>query len=230
MLYYIIPPIIIIAGLAFLVSFLFRKMNQIPRADLAILEKSGEKKSKELMGNIRKRFSQFILKVLEKTIQRFKLFSLKFHNLCQRWFQSIKKKREQRASPEAEPEKKIEERVGIEAEKKEERKPDPVSETKFISRTGIVKTEEIKSSPMVSKKVVLPEQPAAAKNRLEEALIERIASNPQDIEAYERLGDYYTEQGNCREALECFRHVLKLSPLHRKAKISVRRLEKMPGE
>ena len=64
-----------------------------------------------------------------------------------------------------------------------------------------------------------------AKEKLEEVLIKRIAVNPRDIEAYERLGDYYLERENHSDSLECFRQVLKLSPAHHKAKTRIRRLE-----
>lgn len=237
MLYYIVPPLIIIIGLAVLVSFLFRKVNQIPRSELSFLDQSGKGRRKFFGDGFWKKLTQLALKILEKLIQRFKLYSLKFHNCCQNWFQSIKKKREKQTRFESIPpglgETGESRRAGKEesaaaAEKKEEIKPEVISEARRVSQTGIARTEEIKTLPMVSKKVVLPEQQVVVKDRLEEALIERITSNPSDIEAYERLGDYYIEQGNYGEALECFRHVLKLSPVHRKAKIRVKRLEKMP--
>ena len=67
---------------------------------------------------------------------------------------------------------------------------------------------------MVSEEVVYPEikKEEAEKEELENILIERIASDPRDIEAYERLGDYYLGQKNGRDARECYRQVLKLNP------------------
>lgn len=236
MLYYIIPPLIIIIGLAVLVSFLFRKINQIPRSELSFLDQSGKERRKFFGDGFWKKLTQLALKILEKLIQRFKLYSLKFHNCCQNWFQSIKRKREEQTrfglippgfSGTGESGRAGKEEPVAAARKKEKIKPEAISEAGRVSRAGIVRTEEIRMSPMVSKKVVLPEQQVVVKDRLEEALIERITSSPSDIEAYERLGDYYIEQGNYGEALECFRHVLKLSPIHRKAKIRVKRLEKM---
>jgi tetratricopeptide (TPR) repeat protein len=95
--------------------------------------------------------------------------------------------------------------------------------------------EERAVRPMVSREMTRPEKPAspaaiarpAEKNQLEEILIERIAANPRDIEAYERLGDYYLEQENPQDAKECYRQVLRLSPVHRLAKIKIRKLERM---
>lgn len=65
------------------------------------------------------------------------------------------------------------------------------------------------------------------KEQLEDILVERISMNPRDIEAYERLGDYYLEQGNLSDAKECYRQVLKLSPAYRLVKIKIRRLERL---
>lgn len=61
----------------------------------------------------------------------------------------------------------------------------------------------------------------------EETLIGKIALNPKDFAAYEELGDHYLEMGNIKDAKECYRQVLKLSPVHRMVKIKIRRLEKM---
>ena len=62
---------------------------------------------------------------------------------------------------------------------------------------------------MVSKEVVYPEE---RKDELESILVERIATDPRDIEAYERLGDYYVSQGNKDDAEACYKQVLKLNP------------------
>lgn len=69
--------------------------------------------------------------------------------------------------------------------------------------------------------------PLIKKDQLEDILVERIALNPRDIEAYERLGDYYLEQGTLTDAKECYRQVLKLSPAYRLVKIKIRRLERL---
>ena len=82
---------------------------------------------------------------------------------------------------------------------------------------------------MIGSAVTMPQQKMVMveKNKLEEALIKRIAINPRDIEAYERLGDYYLENENFQDSLECFKQVLHLSPAHHKARLRIRRLEKM---
>jgi lipoprotein NlpI len=81
---------------------------------------------------------------------------------------------------------------------------------------------------MVGESVTMPQQISLKeKNKLEDALIKRIAINPRDIEAYERLGDYYLESNNFQDSLECFKQVLRLSPTHHKARLRIRRLERM---
>jgi tetratricopeptide (TPR) repeat protein len=61
----------------------------------------------------------------------------------------------------------------------------------------------------------------------EEELIDRIAKNPKDAQAYEELGDFYMEGGNLSDAKACYRQVIKLSPLNREVKEKVRRLERL---
>ena len=87
--------------------------------------------------------------------------------------------------------------------------------------------------PMVSETMAHPEKPRARTEsdmRREEELIARIAGNPKDFAAYEGLGDHYLDIGNIRDAKECYRQVLKLSPAHRMVKIKIRRLEKIFSE
>ena len=58
-------------------------------------------------------------------------------------------------------------------------------------------------------------------------LIDRIAANPKDIEAYERLGEYYLEIENWNYAKECFKQVLKLNPRNIGARSRMRKLERI---
>ena len=84
--------------------------------------------------------------------------------------------------------------------------------------------------PMVSEAAIRPEKTRKrlSSDRLrEEDLIARIATHPKDFVAYEGLGDYYLENGNIKDAKECYRQVLKLSPVQRMVKIKIRRLEKL---
>lgn len=68
------------------------------------------------------------------------------------------------------------------------------------------------------------------KDLFEKILIERIAANPKDIEAYERLGEYYMDIENWNYAKECFKQVIKLSPGSIKARMKMRKLERLLGK
>lgn len=88
--------------------------------------------------------------------------------------------------------------------------------------------EEKQPRPMISEKVAQPKKrPVVMKEdaQYEEMLVERIAYNPHDVEAYELLGDYYINQRNFEDAKECYKQILKLTPGSRSAKIRIRRLE-----
>ncbi|EKE16086.1 MAG: hypothetical protein ACD_11C00033G0001, partial [uncultured bacterium] len=81
MLYYIVPPIVIVLSLAFLISFLFRKFSVEGQAKVELLEDlNGTSDKKEVSDMVCSFFSCFWLKMLEKMTQRLKLFSLKLHN------------------------------------------------------------------------------------------------------------------------------------------------------
>lgn len=90
------------------------------------------------------------------------------------------------------------------------------------------KDEKRKNQPMLKKEVVYPErQENKVEDAIEERLISRIAASPKDIKAYEELGDYYIEHNNFKDALGCYKQIIKLNPANRRAKIGIRRLEKM---
>jgi hypothetical protein len=92
---------------------------------------------------------------------------------------------------------------------------------------GVVRRFRPEKTPPVFPAVKSEPAPPRKKEQLEDILVERISINPRDIEAYERLGDYYLEQENMVDAKECYRQVLKLSPAYRLVKIKIRRLERL---
>lgn len=247
MLYYILPPIVIVISVAILIFFLFRKVEQLPAQELLKrAEETGVVRSS--LSKVPSVLGQFGLRVLEKMMQRFKLLSLKIHNLSNVWFHTIRKKREQGVIANKLKQEKTE---MVSGEKKnffaKYRTPGAMNEKVAFDTAGeeaeypiqrgrmtypstqrqIVERERV--SAMV-KPEVRPEPAKIVrqirKDQLEEVLIKRIAINPKDIEAYERLGDYYIEQANLTDSLECYKQVLKLSPTHQKAKTKVRRIER----
>jgi len=86
--------------------------------------------------------------------------------------------------------------------------------------------------PMVSEMATQPSkrQLNVSKDTHEQLLVERIALNPRDIEAYEQLGDHYIDERNYEDAKECYKQVLRLNPHHRGAKTRMRRLERILEE
>ena len=223
MLSYVIPPIIIVLGLAALIFFLFRKSAKIPE-ELILQEKrrslGADKTDKQKLF----RFTQLILQITEKIMQRFKLFSLKFYNKTDNWFHSIKEKREKRSGIGRRDEK-APEKISVESISVAEKNESMIDNMAVRKEVRIDFETEVE--PMISKNVVHPDSRTQVRNEFEKALIERIAFNPKDIEAYERLGDYYIEVGNFNDSLACFEEVLKLSPVNRRAKIKVKRLQRV---
>lgn len=216
MLNYILPPIIILISAAYLIIFLFKKANELPKEEIALEENSpsGQKKLSLVFSAI----GQLGLKILERLMHRLKLLSLRFHNVSNDWFQSIREKRQQKMKLEQE---KIEKQMQLQAEVVKTELP--------AQRAAIVEIKEEKEiKPMIREAVTRPQSQIhlKEKNKMEDALIRRIAINPKDIEAYERLGDYYLESANMQDSLECFKQVLRLSPTHHKARLRIRRLEK----
>lgn len=267
MWYLIIPPVIVVASLAFVLWYLSRK-----GADPEIAEKMAQ------MDTVPKspafsRTKTFFLRILEKLVQRFKVGSLQMHNSLHAWTQSIKERRRKvqeavsvankhreeeqllpenaqekrfaflrkRAVPAAEPQRSVtEEEVLGEGAPQEESEPsresvlvEPIVRRRrvFGEKESVPKTKPAEPQPMVSARLTRPEAsqpPKKPRNVLrEEDLIKRIATNPKDFTAYEALGDYYLETNNITDAKECYRQVLKLSPVQRMVKIKIRRLEKL---
>lgn len=219
MLNYILPPIIIVISVSVLIMFLFRKAQQIPQQDFISddQKKDFEKSTTKMTSAV----GHFMLKLLERLMHRAKLMSLKFHNFSNAWFQTIREKRQQSTRQQMAA---IEKNIS-DAENEVEFSAD----AKKGATSQFAANQEKQLRPMVRETVTMPQRQTRLreKNKLEEALIKRIAVNPRDIEAYERLGDYYLENSNFQDSLECFRQVLKLSPTHQKARLRIRRLERM---
>ncbi|TAK96867.1 tetratricopeptide repeat protein [Patescibacteria group bacterium] len=242
MLYYIIPPVVMVVSLAALVLFLSKKTEVINRE--IMLGQSEDEARKQLVVS---KINRVSLSILEKNIYRVKLIFLKSYNMFDAWVHSIRKQREHHAAQIAAIEREQQERPEQILENKAEiilpeepvevfSRPtrivtEPVVEIPVTKMTGAELVAEVTQKPVIvrhdaAKKMQRPERPMLTKSKLEEALIERIAENPRDLEAYERLGEHYIERQNLPDALECFKQVLKLAPGNRKAKAQVKKLEK----
>jgi len=236
MLYYVIPPIIIIICLSLLIFFLFRKFSVEGKDSFSLLEnRDNDFLGKEKQGALRTLFSNFWFRLLERLTQKMKLFSLRMHNTSNSWFHSVKNKREKMNLTEKESflETAIidKENVQIKVEEDLNNLKNKNSETFIAKETKIdnfsIKNRIVRGKKFVSEirksKITKPIE----KNRLEDALIKRIAVNPKDIEAYERLGDYYSDTKNFKDAIECYKQVIKLSPRNLKVKIKLKNLERI---
>lgn len=205
-----------------LIVFLFRKIERIPQQEMVVQEAVASQFNGTRMHAFRMALSQFFLKFLERLMHRSKLLSLKFHNMSNEWFHSIRQSRQKKLK-QLQQRQEAMEQAAQDAEKEHAHANEKVQ---FIDTVAAAKPVSV-SRPMISRTIVRSKANVKplSKGRLEDALIKRIAVNPRDIEAYERLGDYYMEGENYRDALECFKQVLKLSPAHHKARLRIRKLE-----
>lgn len=227
-LYFILPPVIIVVSLA-LVIFL------ISRRSLEISKEMETGEAAEAESRISMEVKSRGLHFLEKIAHTFKVLSLKTHNWTEQRLAFIKSKKNK---IESDLDKKDFEERGLGGLVKS--KDDILSESiqsevsqeeitasmdvirndksnrmrrifsrghKQEERLDVAKVREERI--MISEEVVYPEE---RKEELESILVERIASDPRDIEAYERLGDYYVSQGNKVDAESCYKQVLKLNP------------------
>jgi tetratricopeptide (TPR) repeat protein len=113
---------------------------------------------------------------------------------------------------------------------KKSRKMDEVTSLenkKKEAKEAVKDVSEKKEAPMVSKEVVYPEAKIKKEKdeKIEKVLVERIASDPRDIEAYEKLGNYYEEKKSYDDAMSCFKYVLKLNPRNNRAQKKVEKMQ-----
>ena len=224
MIYYIVPPIIIIASLSILIYYLFRKVSKVPSEELSFLREKSFfnwrriKMIPPIIGSV-------LLKILEKVMHRSKLLSLKFHNISNNWFHSIKKKREKSKGNGL---KKDSIKIPVKREEGRFKKMGIFRRNKAKSEINSVVSEAVETAEEGNNVGACPrpETVDVQKDKLEEALIRRIAVNPKDIEAYERLGDHYVKMGSGSDAVECYRQVIKMSPDHYKVKGKMSAVEK----
>ena len=232
MTYSIIPPILVILSVIGILLFLMKKAPKV--ASLREVKDSeitgtGEKISPETKKGLISKDRFLVL--MEKVTRRFKITFIRLENKFSSWNENIKKRRKQGGNVPGEPVADGgKEEVTVDQEKM------PVApmtnhipeERRFegAKRRKIYIGGEKTARPMVSEKIVAPRK-AELKNRLERILIERIAANPKDIEAYERLGEYYFEIGNLEYSKDCFKQVIRLDSGNQNARSKMRSLENL---
>ncbi len=232
--YSLIPPIAVILSLAAIIIFLFkksRKISEIPEVVQSISAENKEggfsQKIKNSLGKVNLQGTKHgLLTFLEKIIGNIRKTFLKMEVIFGSWVQSLRRKRNKELieTKERAEEKEIMDKIK-DYKFESLRKNIPQSQQVSVTKQEVEMEKTIK--PIISEKVVKPRIQAEIKSRLEELLIERVASNPRDIEAYERLGEYYLEMESLEFAKECFKQILKLNPSNRNAKYKIRRLENL---
>lgn len=242
MLYSIIPPILIVASLVGIIVFLMKKSGKVSKLSMEeiireeeerkiMMEDAGffQKMSLKIKGVKQDDFKHAMLALLEKITRKSRVVFLKLESKFGGWSVNIREKRKARTEKKmlAGGSGKRESLIQKLREYKPEKKKEAEAEMKkpAFEKNSLDKTEEEKIiKPIISERVVRPRR-AEMKDRLEELLIERIAANPKDLEAYERLGQYYMEIKGYADAKECFKQVIKLDPGNRNAKYRLKRLE-----
>ncbi len=237
MWYLVAPPIIVVLSLFFLLWYLSRK-GVDPVVAKRVLER-GEAAAVISFP----RTKEFFLKLLEKGGQRFKIMTLRMHNTFNDFTQSVKASRVKVHS--ALSANKVSEGKDVTDEdaapiqffdESKKEGPESILVASIVRKdrreSSVIKEQavEIIPRPMVSEVAVHPEKrkrPLRQNTLREEDLIARIARDPKDFTAYEELGDYYLDTNSIKDAKECYRQVLKLSPVHRMVKIKIRRLERL---
>lgn len=241
MLYSLIPPILVILSIIGIVLFLFKKNPEVQK----LTEKEKEQEiATESQNNISNNISlsgkikQKALIILEKNIKKIQVLFLKLENFFTSWGEKLRKKRNAKAELSAKTavmstSSADKEKVDSVANKLEKYMPSKKNIREKLNLKQKIRQEEIEEKffrPIISDKIVVPRRRRETKNRLEELLIERIAVNPKDIEAYERLGEYYLEIKNLEHAKECFKQVIRLNPTNLSVRYKIKKLERMIGE
>jgi len=259
MLYQIIPPILAILSVIGIIVFLVKKAPEINRlekeeklkkerefrATAGGVDNFSNRDARE--SKVTAKINHGLLVLLEKLVKKSRILFLKSENMLKAWGEGIRKKRssasvEKVANNNSQI---VDEEIGVEDLSVKEKEildgivnkagRDNLEKRNIRERLGFkqkVKQEEVEEKffrPIISDHVVVPKRRRETKSRLEELLIERIAANPKDIEAYERLGEYYLEVKNLGHAKECFKQVLRLNSANRNARYKIRKLEKMLG-
>lgn len=245
MLYSIIAPILIVLSLIGIIVLLMKKSKEVARLPQeevsddkteAMKEAGFFRKKLELAKKINGNSAKhFFLAISEKVTRKSRLLFLKLESRSANLSNAIREKRKARFKKnnqvvtfqrESEIIKKLE-NYRVEKEKPPIIEKIYKEEEPARNASDSVAGGEKEIKPIISESVATPRAKTEIRDRLEELLIERIAVNPRDIEAYERLGEYYLEIKSYSESEECFKQVLKLDPKNKNAKYRMRRLENL---
>lgn len=237
MLYTIVPPILVIISLIGIIVFLLKKANRV--AEIARLENTigparylGSLPAKESAdGNgFGSKLKSVLLGLLEKTIRSVRIIFLRLVNVFTSWSESLRDRRRKRSEIATNMESNLEENDVIERINSYNPERKNLGDRMFRRKEVVSGLEEKVVRPLIKESYEKRPIPRVeVKNQLEKVLIERIAANPKDMEAYERLGEYYFEIGNYNHAKECYKQVMKLNPSNIGVRSRMKRLERLLG-
>ncbi|MDQ1283993.1 MAG: hypothetical protein QG620_341 [Patescibacteria group bacterium] len=231
MAYSLIPPVLVVLSLVGIILFLIKKAPDVARIVERTETFENETSRQSAGGRVsflgRIGFKRKMLAVLEKIIGKLRSGFVGLGNIFSAWNEVLRKKRRKEIA---------EETAKKEGSSQEDNLLEKVrnyglekanDETEDRNKGSEMDLEGRFIRPTLSEEVVMPK--AEMKGQLEKILIERIAANPKDVEAYERLGEYYFEIGNYDHSKECYKQVMKLSPGNIGARSRMRKLERMLG-
>jgi tetratricopeptide (TPR) repeat protein len=231
MLYPILPPILVVLSAIGIIFFLVKKASKVAliedlkkreHMDLVSSFWEQEKKPSKLGSKLR----QVGLFILEKTIGKMKTASLKLGNLFALWGEKLRRKRSNHFFLKRDPQNR-----DINVNRVDSGIFDRIRQRRVVRNNGLNNdiriNEKPKESNVPSENIVVSIKRPEIKDQFKQILIERIAINPKDLEAYERLGEYYYDIGNYNHAKECFKQVLKLDPRNNNVKFRMKNLERL---
>lgn len=219
MAYSLIPPIIVVLSLVGIIVFLSKKAPDVSKMKDDFQDEEKKDKRDSFAKEVGKGLKNKSLLVLERATGKFKVFFLKLGNASISLGESIKRKRNGKRREDIKPENSGNIFRDFSNKFRNERITRVFSERKEDSKKFV--------RPTLSEKIIQPKGIMEKKDVFEKILIERIASNPKDSEAYQRLGEYYMEIENWEYAKECFKQVLKLDSTNISVKAKMRKLEKL---
>jgi tetratricopeptide (TPR) repeat protein len=223
----LLPPVIVIFSFSFLLWFLAKKESD-PSILREIERMAGEQQ--ENMMSVKARFWAS----LEKATRKGRVQLLKMHNTFGDLAHAARTQKERHIqdvpayrTPEALNQEGAMVRPAV-LPRTDIASVAPQEESSFVERPITREGLRARTEQSTQKASVASDIKREAVSH-EEDFIASIAKNPKDFRAYEKLGDYYMDNGNIKDAKECYRQVLRLSPQNREVKMKIRRLEKMLG-
>ncbi len=233
MLYSIIPPILVVMSLIGIIIILIKKAPAVAHLeDSQNLFSEEEKNNRELSARYaalkrenRKSFKDVASSIIGKTGGVFKGMASRFFGSGSSAWGKISDKARAR----------IENKQFSKDNFRRGNAHEDFFQRKYNNQVQITDEEEYSPAALLEEAVKERSKEEVGKKEFrlekkdlfEKILIDRIASNPKDIEAYERLGEYYLEIENWNYAKECFKQVIKLNPRNIGARSRMRKLEKI---